>query len=111
MAMSRITQLLKFYEENPNDSFVCFALALEYIKNGEPETGLQYFENLVQRDPDYVGTYYHLAKLYIKLGNKAAAEKCYADGMVIAKKLNDQHSLAELQNAAMNFSMGIEDDE
>jgi len=109
--MSRIEHLLQFLKESPKDSFIQFALALEYIKQGDAQTGLQYFEGLVLNNPDYVGTYYHLAKLYNQLNRKNDAIACYDKGIVIAKKLNDQHSLAELQNAALNLKMGIDDED
>lgn len=109
--MSRIDQLLKFHEENPGDSFIRYALALEHIKTGDLDKALVYFEQLVAHDPDYVGTYYHLAKLYVKMGNRPAAANCYEQGIIIAKKVNDQHSLAELQNAATNFNMGLDDED
>lgn len=109
--MDRIEQLLKYLAENPKDSFLQYALALEYLKKGDLETGLHYFETLVEKDPDYIGTYYHLGKLYNKLGRRSDAENCYTKGLNIATKLNDQHSFAELQNAKTNMSLGIDDDE
>ena len=109
--MDRLEQLLIYLAENPKDPFLQYALALENIKRGDIGTGLKYFEALVENEPDYVGTYYHLGKLYTKLGRRSDAENCYAKGLTIATKLNDQHSFAELQNARTNLSMGIEDDE
>jgi hypothetical protein len=38
------------------------------------------------------------------------AEMTYENGIAIAKKLQDQHALAELQNASLNFKLGISDD-
>ncbi len=108
--MDRITQLLQFLQDNPKDPFVRYALALEYLKRNDTATGLQYFEGLVESDPDYVGTYYHLGKLYAALKRKDDALACYQKGMQTAKKLNDQHSLAELQNAHMNLELGLGDD-
>ncbi len=108
--MDRIPQLLSFLQDSPNDPFIQYALALEYIKSGAPETGLQYFEGLAEKHPDYVGTYYHLAKLYIRLNRPEDAERTYHTGIDIAKQQQDQHALAELQNAALNFKLGIADD-
>ncbi len=109
--MDRLQQLLIYLAENPKDSFLQFALALEYLKKGENDEGLKYFEALIENDADYVGTYYHLGKLYNKLGRKKDAENCYTKGLLIATKLNDQHSFAELQNAKTNLSLGLDDDE
>ena len=108
--MSRIPQLLEYLKNTPEDAFLNYALALEYIKSGQPEEGLRYFEHLTATQPDYIGTYYHLAKLYIHLGRREDAETTYTKGIEIAKRLQDQHALAELQNAALNFRMGLDED-
>ncbi len=109
--MERLDQLLVFLEENPKDSFIQYALALEYLKKLEYDKALQYFEGLVEKDPNYVGTYFHLGKLYKKLNRMDEAKKTYDEGLIVAKRLNDQHSAAELQNARTNLIMGLEDDE
>lgn len=108
--MSRIPQLEAFLSDNPNDPFLQYALALEHIKTGNLQEGLKYFEGLTVAHPDYVGTYYHLAKLYIQLQMPEQAEKTYTTGIAIARKIGDQHALAELQNALLNFKLGIADD-
>lgn len=109
--MERIPQLLAYLKDNPTDAFLQYALALEYIKSGDKETGKQYFEQLVEMHPDYVGTYYHLAKLYISMQMPEAAEQCYTKGIAVAQRLQDQHALAELQNAALNFRLGLDDED
>ncbi|MEZ5013471.1 MAG: tetratricopeptide repeat protein [Chitinophagales bacterium] len=109
--MDRLPQLLEFLNENPDDSFVQYAIALEYIKKGETDKARKQFEDLVNKDPDYVGTYYHLGKLYARLSLRAEALSCYAQGITIARKLQDQHSMAELQNAKLNLEMGLDDED
>lgn len=108
--MSRIPQLEAFLSDNPTDPFIQYALALEHIKSGNLQAGLHYFEGLTENHPDYVGTYYHLARLYIQLHMPEQAGKTYETGIAVAQKLQDQHALAELQNAALNFKLGISDD-
>jgi hypothetical protein len=43
-----------------------------------------------------VGTYYHLGKLYEMLMEHQKALEIYELGMVVAKKMKDQHALNEL---------------
>ena len=74
-----------------------------YIK--DLATALEYYLKLVAIDPDYVGTYYHLGKLYEEEEDLEKALVAYADGIVIAKKIKDQHALSELMNAKMNLEM------
>ena len=62
--MDRISKLKEYLQGNPDDSFLNHAMALEYIKIGEDGLARELFEGIIARDPGYVGTYYHLAKLY-----------------------------------------------
>ncbi|MFC0773243.1 tetratricopeptide repeat protein [Terrimonas alba] len=97
--MDRIEKLLEFLRANPNDSFVQHALALEYVKTGNDEKGREVFETLLARDPDYVGSYYHLAKLLERNGAVEDAIKWYEKGMEVAKKAGENHAYGELRGA------------
>jgi len=97
--MERIEKLKAFLAQNPADSFVQHALALEYVKLNKEEEARQEFERLLQRDENYVGSYYHLAKLLERLGKKDEAIACYEKGLRIAKELKDNHAYNELQAA------------
>lgn len=97
--MDRIEQLQKFLEQNPNDSFLKHALALEYIKLGDDETARGLFEELLANDPGYVGSYYHLGKLFERNGNEQKAIEWYEKGMHMAKEKGEQHAFGELRGA------------
>lgn len=97
--MNRIEQLKKFLEGNPNDSFLKHALALEYIKLGDDETARQLFEELLANEPGYVGSYYHLGKLFERNGDQEKAIEWYQKGMHIAKEKKEQHAFGELKGA------------
>jgi Tfp pilus assembly protein PilF len=97
--MERIEKLKAFLSQNPADSFVQHALALEYIKMNRQEEARQEFEALLKREENYVGSYYHLAKLLESLGRKDDAIACYEKGMSVAKAAGDNHAYNELQAA------------
>lgn len=97
--MDKIERLKEFLHENPNDSFVQHALALEYIKIGEEHKAKGLFENILSIDESYIGSYYHLAKLHERNGENEAAISTYERGMKKAKEAGDQHSYNELQSA------------
>lgn len=99
MNKERIGKLLEFLAQNPADSFIQHALALEYIKAGEEDKAREFFEALLTRDPGYVGSYYHLAKLLERKGEEAEAIKVYEKGMEEAKKAGDNHAYGELRSA------------
>lgn len=99
--MGRLDQLLRFYEEDPDDPFTRFAIAQEYRNQGDFDEALAFFEELVETDPNYVGTYYHLGKLYERLGRTEAAIETYEAGIEIAREQRDTKSLSELQDALL----------
>ncbi|RYY67457.1 MAG: tetratricopeptide repeat protein [Chitinophagaceae bacterium] len=97
--MSRIEKLLAYLETNDKDSFLQHALALEYIKVGEDEQARQLFNELLLREPTYVGSYYHLGKLLERQANYDKAIRIYTRGMEEAKRAGDNHAYNELQMA------------
>lgn len=99
MGSNRIAQLEQFLSEDPDDTFVLFALAKEHASLNNIEESRKYFARLRATDPDYVGLYYHLGKLEERAGNTAAAEAAYRDGMETARRMGDGHALSELQGA------------
>jgi Tfp pilus assembly protein PilF len=94
--MNRIEKLLEYMETADKDSFLQHALALEYIKIGEDEKARSLFNELLLREPTYVGSYYHLGKLLERVGDFDKAIRIYKRGMEEAKKAGDNHAYNEL---------------
>jgi Tfp pilus assembly protein PilF len=97
--MNRIERIQEMLQASPNDNFLRHALALEYIKAGNNVEAERLFKAILAQSPDYVGSYYHLAKLLERNGNTQEAITWYEQGMQTAKKLNDIHAYNELQSA------------
>ncbi len=107
---TRLDQLNEFLKESPEDPFLKYAIAAEYLKQEDEREAMARFESLVQTHPDYVGTYYHLGKLYEKLNNPELAINTYRSGMEIARKSRNFHALGELQGA-LSFLTDDDDDD
>ena len=86
----------EFLQTNPKDSFVQHALALEYIKLGNDAEARTLFENILNFEPGYVGSYYHLAKLLERIGDTETAIKICEKGMEKANKAGDRLAYNEL---------------
>jgi Tfp pilus assembly protein PilF len=97
--MSRIEKLLEYMKASGKDSFLQHALALEYIKTGNDEEARKLFNEILLREPTYIGSYYHLGKLLERAGDFDKAIRIYKRGMEEAKKANDMHTHMELQAA------------
>ena len=105
--MNRIEMLKKYLSEDPHDPFLLFSLANEYQKAGDLDAALQHFQRLTTEHPTYIGTYYHLGKLYEHLDDAAQAIVTYRNGVQQAMAVGDHHAAGELRGALMI----IEEDE
>lgn len=108
MSSERLEQLMGFLKASPKEPFIVFAIAKEYEGMDDKENALKYYLQLEEDTPDYVGTYYHLGKLYEQLGKEHNAFFTYKKGMQIAQKAGDRHSLSELAGAKLE--LGDDDD-
>lgn len=101
--MDRISKLRSFLEENPQDDFLNYALAQEFISQGDDAQAEVIFQKLLDWHPNYVATYYHYGKLLERKGQIEEAKQQYSAGIAIAKKVNDRHALGELQSAFLEL--------
>ena len=95
--MDKIEKLKEFLKTSPQDNFLQHALALEYIKIGDDDQARLLFEEILNRDPGYIGSYYHLAKLLERIEDTPGAINVYEKGMEEAKKKGEMHAYGELK--------------
>jgi len=94
--MTRIERIIEFLNQQPKDNFLRHALALEYIKLGELVKAKDLFIEVLTESPNYIGSYYHLAKCLVDLQEIEAAIQWYEKGMAAAKLAKDEHAYREL---------------
>ncbi len=97
--MSRLTKLLAFLASEPDDSFTRYAVGLEYAKTENYVEAIRTLEELRERDPKYIPTYYMLASYYREINDAAKAEAIYHEGIAKARAAGDIHAASELQAA------------
>ncbi|MEZ4912270.1 MAG: hypothetical protein R2774_15585 [Saprospiraceae bacterium] len=105
MDQNRIAQLTALLHQDPNDTFVLFALAMEYKKADDLLMAEKIFLNLKSIDPEYIGLYFHFGKLYESLDDLERAKIVYQEGISMGKKIKDIHSVSELMSALQNMEM------
>ena len=103
MMLTRIEQLKQMLETEPDDSFLNYALALEYGKSNELEKAIRLIEKIIERDKNYLGAYYQLGKYY-ELGNQVdAAIATYKQGIRIAIQQKNRKTQLELNEALLQL--------
>jgi FimV-like protein len=97
--MERMEKLKEFLRLDPGDAFSKHALALEYIKIGDEAAARRLFEEILEHDPGYTGSYYHLGRLLERTGETALALRWYERGMEAARAAGETRTYNELRAA------------
>lgn len=95
----RIEQLKEFLIEDPTDSFLIYALSLEYAKEDNPNQAIETLLNLIEKDENYLAVYYQLGKLFESIKEIDKASIYYSKGMLIAKSQGNTKTFSELKEA------------
>ncbi len=94
----RLESLLKLLEQDPNDSFLSYGIALEHISASNFVEAERYLSSIIKKDPDYVPAYMQLAQVYENLNLIDKAKNIYKEGIEIARNNNDSHAADEMED-------------
>lgn len=97
MDNTRLKQLKEFLAAEPDDPFLKYALAQEYLGTGEREKAAEMFLRLMEEHPAYVPTYYHYGKMVLEEGNEEDAGNIWRRGIEKAREAGDRHAENELR--------------
>lgn len=101
--INRFQYLQQLLQASPNDTFVLFAMAKEYEKQGDTSNALTFYQRLQAADPNYTGMYYHLGKLFESTGDYPKAIQTYKAGIAVCRNAGDRHAESELSGALLNL--------
>lgn len=95
---SRIELIRDMIEKDPKDPFLHYALALEYIKEGNSTNAVKLLISITQESPDYLASYYQLGKL-LEAKDVEKAKAYYRKGIETALQQKNMKTLGELNEA------------
>ena len=95
---NRLEMLTQFLQQNPNDAFARYGLAMEYSNLGQTETALEQFNKLLELHPDYTNGYFMAAQTLAKAGRTEDAKKMLSTGIESAKRMGNRHALSEMSS-------------
>ena len=101
MSVSRKDSLLTLLKEEPQDSFLNYALALELHKEGNTAEAIALIEKVIRLDENYLGAYLQLGQLYEEAGEDNAALTTYHKGALVARWQKNTKTLSELNQAIL----------
>lgn len=96
-AMDKIAFLSDILQQNPQDAFARYGLAMEHVNQGQTETALAEFTRLLELHPDYTAGYFMSAQTLLKIGRTDDAIKRLKGGIESALRTGNHHALSEMQ--------------
>jgi len=93
----RIEKLKALLEDEPDDTFALYGLAMEYAKIGDHQAAVDYFDRTIEADPAYAYAYYHKAKSLDELDEQQRAIQTLQIGLAQAREADDEKAAGELQ--------------
>jgi Flp pilus assembly protein TadD len=97
--MDRLTRLKTLVEENPQDRFARYGLAMELASQGRLGESVSEFQALMSLDPDYVASYLQAGQTLEKLSRVEEARETYRRGIEVAARKGDMKTRGELESA------------
>jgi predicted Zn-dependent protease len=95
--MDRAATLKEILQENPNNSFARYGLAMEYTRAGDVDAAMQEFRHLLQQDPDYTPGYFMAAQTLARAQRTEEARQMLRDGIASAVRSNNAHAKSEME--------------
>jgi Tfp pilus assembly protein PilF len=93
---SRKEQIEEMLAQDPNDSFLRYGLAMEYVSAGQDEEAAKCLRELLRREADYVPAYLQAGRVLIRLGEDKQACDILKTGITVARRTGDAHAAEEM---------------
>ena len=96
---SRKDMILKMLNEEPDDVFLNYALAMEYLAISDLSGAEAQLKKVVGIDANYLACYYQLGQIKEQQAVNDMAIEYYKKGIELAKAQNNKKALGELHEA------------
>ena len=94
--MSRREQLETMLAEDPGDTFLRYALAMELQNEGDHDKSLELLTGLMGDDPPYVPAFFMSGQQLVNLERIEEARTTLRDGIEQARAQGDTHAAGEM---------------
>lgn len=93
---TRKQQLEQMLAEDPNDPFLRYGLAMEYVGAGKVEEALRYLHQIIADKIDYVPAYQQAGQILMRLDRIDEARETFRQGIALARRTGDTHAADEM---------------
>ena len=93
---SRREKIEAMLADEPDDVFLRYSLAMEWVKEGDDEKCVQQLSDLTRGDPPYVPAFFMAAQNLAKRSKIDEARGFLRDGIEEARRQGDSHAAGEM---------------
>ncbi len=93
---TRRQQIEAMLQEEPNDTFLQYALAMELEKEGAHDKSLEWLERLTQSSPPYVPAFFMAGQQLARLDRIDEAQNWLTRGITQAQQQGNLHAAGEM---------------
>ncbi len=102
--MSRREKLERMLEQEPEDVFLNFGLAMEFAKEGSVQKAIAQLDRVLELDAGYVAAYFHKGNALIGCERLEDARSVLTEGIAVAQNAKDAHTESELRELLGSIS-------
>jgi cytochrome c-type biogenesis protein CcmH/NrfG len=95
--MDKIAGLREILAQDPNNAFARYGLAVELAENGDTESAIAEFDQLLASHPAYTSGYFMCAQTLAKAGRTDEAMTRLKSGIESAKRDGNSHAMSNMQ--------------
>lgn len=93
---SRRERIVQMLNDEPDDAFLRYSLAMELDKEGQHEGSLETFQGLMQDQPPHVPSFFMAAQQLARLERVEEAQTILRTGIEEARRQNESHAAGEM---------------
>ncbi len=95
--MSRCDTLKRLLDQDPEDVFLHFGLAMELVKEKHAEEALARFDRVLVLDAAYIPAYHQKALVLIELERRPEARAALQEGVETARAAGNAHAVSQME--------------
>ena len=96
--MSRRQQLEELLKSDPDDVFLQYALAMEFVSAGDADEGLARLAQVNDQHPKYVAAFFQRGQVLADQGKTDEARDILTRGVEVARQAGDTHAEREMSD-------------
>jgi thioredoxin-like negative regulator of GroEL len=94
---TRKEQLEEMLADEPNDAFLRYGLAMEFVSEGNVEEALRRLHTMCADKLDYVPAYQQAGQLLMRLDRLDEARAVFKQGIALAQRVGNAHAAGEME--------------